>query len=198
MEKNKISFRIFILFVVLPLICTAQSTPDASHLLLNPTLEQLASQADIIIEGAVIKTEGFQNNSVYTSATVKISRLFKGDISDSIIEIVYQGGESKDIILIASHGVKLSTEMSGMFFLKKNETGIRLNKNIQSYTMYRGNRSCARYNTHPQFGPRAKINDVKYDDFEKDLYLAIEAITHIPRMVFGLNTFEIEEAKKKR
>jgi hypothetical protein len=65
----------------------------------NYALEERVKQSDIVIEGEVIKAEGFSVDSVaiYTSAIVRISKIFKGNISDSTIEVVLIGGRYGDI-----------------------------------------------------------------------------------------------------
>lgn len=155
--------------------------------------------SDVIIEGHVIEGKSFKTRtSIYTSVTIRILKIFKGNITDSLIEVVEEGGSIDGQQLDINDGtVGASLNDEGIFFLDSNKTGATLKSNLLSYSLAS---SFIGY----RFGPvrvgnhLATCKGVTYDDIEKDLYEPIEAATGQKRKVLGKNGFEIEAAKKQK
>jgi hypothetical protein len=183
--------------IFLLITITSFSQTDFQNYKVVPTLTTMINNSTLVVEGSVIDTKGFKNEkgNIFTSATVKVSKIFKGDVTDSTIQVVIEGGEVDDLIVIVSHGTILSKETNGIFFLTSNKTDSSLNKDSVTYLMVWGNYSCIRYNNNPYF-PRAKYDGIGYNDFEKDLYPTIEGVTGTPVKVISSNLFEVEATKK--
>jgi hypothetical protein len=186
----------------------AQTIPPAENIpahIAHLSFEDRVSKSDAIVEGKVIGTDGFLGlkGSVFTSVIIQISKIFKGDIKDTIVELVIEGGTIpsgpyKGAITAAIDGCcpLLYKGMGGMFFLRQNNSSIQSGKKIQSYFYLQG-LSLFYYHTDP-FNPPATGPDQQYHDLEKELYEPIEAITGSPRKTIGPNLIEIETAKKQQ
>jgi hypothetical protein len=153
----------------------------------NMSFGDRVNKSDAIVEGQVIGTNLFSTpKNLFTSATIKISKIFKGDIKDTIIEIITDGAIFPTGSRRASLWGMLSKGQSGLFFLRINNSAIQSGKKLQSY-FYLYDHSFRLYD---------KLT--KSNDLDKDIYQPIEAITGTPRKVIGLNLIEIEAAKKQQ
>lgn len=166
------------------------------------TLADKINKSDALIEGRVIKTDGFlldpKSKRVFTSITIRVSRIFKGDIKDSVIELITDGGtfpsgENKGVKTTSQWGMRYEGE-EGLFFLRKNSSTIQSRKNIQSY-FYLYGKSVLLYSHSEPYYPITHDGAKRYDDLGKELYPDIQSITGTPAKVTGLNSFEA--AKKK-
>ncbi|MDB5282311.1 MAG: hypothetical protein JWO06_1386 [Bacteroidota bacterium] len=158
-----------------------------------PTLEEKVTKSNLVIEGQVIAVKCFHHkDNIYTSAVIKISKIFKGYINDSVVELVFLGGVTDSDALIISGGLILNTGMAGIFFVENNRPEISLVKSIASYWPTFGSRSYIGYHEESYMVAHhiATCVGIAYDDLEKDLFQPIEAITKIPRKVLGPNMFE--------
>ena len=166
-------------------------------------IEELVNHADVIVEGQVSEIECFidKDSVIYTSAKIKISKIFKGANIDSTIELVYLGGHYDGITIayqnISSHSLSLIKGRDGIFFLKSNKTDPSLRIGMKCYSVINMRGRFIEY-YHDHVNPPAVCFNVSYNDLENELFKSIEMITQTKRKVLGLNTFEIEEAKKKR
>jgi len=188
--------KIFYLFVLLlPRICVSQ---DNTLLLKSTVFNKCINDADLVIEGRVLSATGYRisTGQIYTSVIVKITKLFKGSITDSVVELVYYGGVSDSFAVFSSGGFSLSKGMEGIFAMQDNKTVSKLTKGPASYfepilyvkyidKKYRGP------GNHPAFW-----KGLTFDNLEKDLFEPIEAITKTPRKVLGLNMFEQDKNKR--
>ena len=69
-----------------------------------------------------------------TSIVIRVSRIFKGDITDTIIELITDGGGPyPNGVLFTSWWGMLSKGDNGIFFLRVNNSSIQSGKNIQSF-----------------------------------------------------------------
>jgi hypothetical protein len=144
-------------------------------------IQSLVKNSDLVIEAHVLSTKGFKTNSgIYTSATVRILKLFKGTINDSIIEVVSEFGQVDGEGVFPSDGgwFALGPEEEGLLFLNVNTTVNKLKENLPSYVPSHGKASLIRYSGNTAVG------------LEKGLFADIEAVTGQKRKVLGLNEFE--------
>lgn len=87
------------------------------------SIADIINQSDCIFEGTVIRSDsywGVQNRSIYTSHTLQIHKVFKGDIICGTIEVLTEGGSVGDIRLNISHNLELVKGMKGIFACKGN------------------------------------------------------------------------------
>jgi hypothetical protein len=187
---------LFTISIIFSISCLAQTkqVKDTMH----PTLEELVNASDFVVECMAIKNaECFINKDsvIYTSVTLKISKVFKGDISDSLLEIVYKGGVYPGITLpyqSVSHGFSIGKGDDGIFFLKSNKI-VSLKTELHSFypTFHE-----IKYNHNSYLHSAAMNANLVFDDIENELYKGIELVTHTPRKIIGLNSFERESAKR--
>jgi hypothetical protein len=164
-----------------------------------PTLEEKVEKSDVIIEGQVINTRGFENvekTSIYTSATIRISKIFKGSIVDSTIEIVFEGGKLGDKRQILTHAFYIDKGRDGVFFLKANTSSAVLGDKSNSYILPMGTSSYIEYHHDPVNHPATSPGS-SYNDIEKDLFQRIEAITKVPRIIVSASIFDRKAATSK-
>ncbi len=161
-------------------------------------MEGVISQSDVVIEGKGISGKPFRvNGNIYTAVTVNVSKIFKGDLSDTIIEIVYEGGcmmkdttggkiAIEQCVTLSDGGFGISPGSDGVLLLRTNNTA-RLDPKLHSYMMY----YYIKYHHGGEMVAHhiATSRGVTYDDLEKDLFQHIEAATKTPRKVIKLNSF---------
>lgn len=98
------------IFLFSPFALLAQEVPTS--------LVDRANAVNYIFEGVVINSEAYYNNAgdyIYTSNTVEITRLLKGEIECGTIEIITEGGTVNSVTLERSHGLELSEGSRGIF-----------------------------------------------------------------------------------
>ena len=136
---------LIVLFTSLPFINQAQEIPSS--------LIDRANDTRFIFEGVVINSEPYYNSSgtyVYTSNTVEITRLLKGDIECGTIEIITEGGTYNGTTFEMTHSLVLSQGSRGIFLC--NETNRPLStidfypeSNVQKLEATFENQSFIRY-----------------------------------------------------
>jgi hypothetical protein len=188
----------------------AQHIPQSDRIqpFTSLTLDDKVNKSDAVVEGRVInetRADGFfldpNSRRVFTSVIIKVSRVFKGDIKDTTIELVIDGGtfpsgQFKGVEESSALGW-LSRDEEGIFFLRSNNTNIQSGKSIQSF-FYLYAKSIMIYGIGvPPRYPFAHDGAKKYDSLDKDLYPAFESITGTKAKVIGLNSFETSAANKK-
>ncbi|MDB5283552.1 MAG: hypothetical protein JWO06_2627 [Bacteroidota bacterium] len=169
------------------------TTQDTIALLKSSVAINFIAKADLVIEGRVISATGFMPDKgrVFTSAIVQITKMFKGTVKDSLVELVYYGGSCDGIILIdARGGFGLSKDMEGIFALLDNKTDNKLAKGLQSYFEPIEYIKYLPENIRGPGNHTAYWAGNTYDDLEKEVFQPIEAITRQKRKVFGQNMFE--------
>lgn len=105
--------KVFLFFVILFCIqlCKAQVIPKG--------LLETANVSDCIFEGQVIRSDSYWNADstyIYTSHTVEITKIFKGDLICGTVEVINPGGRVGDTQLMLSHHLTLRTGELGVFF----------------------------------------------------------------------------------
>jgi hypothetical protein len=160
-----------------------------------PTLEEKVTKADAVVEGEIIETRGFlKDGEIYTSATLMISKIFKGHIKDTLIEVICKGGTYNGQTYASSHVRRLFKEDDGIFYLSKNDT-IKSGDSLISFTCY-GNPANVTAYDYSSSEIRANGHEGHYANLETDLFQKIESLTGQKRKAMGLNRFEKEDLFK--
>ena len=97
-----------ILFLLLINLCNAQEVPD--------DIINRANRATYIFEGTVIRSDSYWDHDrkeIYTSSTILISKIAKGNLNCGTIEIITVGGRVGDTEIKISHNLTLSKGMMG-------------------------------------------------------------------------------------
>lgn len=159
----------------------------------NLTLEDKIAKSDAVIEGEIQNVTYFLDtkNNVYTSSTIRVSRIFKGGNKDTTIELITDGGIYPNGASRGSLWGTAAIGQKGIFFLRLNDSPTHSKKKMQSY-FYLSPNSLIEYGDYLTFYENKQITDM-----DTDLFRPIEAITHSPVKVLGPNMFETEAAKKQ-
>jgi hypothetical protein len=204
--KNIIAIIYILLLLLLYSKSYSQYIPhvDSMGQHLHWSLKDKINKSDIVVEGVVIndtRADGFlgSKGNVFTSVIIRVSKVFKGEIKDTIIELVIEGGTRPSGQFkgyqTGSMGGYIGKDYEGLFFLRTNNSTIQSRKNVQSYFLLYFN-SYIVYDSY-KWVHTAAVDGKSTEDFEKDIYKPIEAITGTPRKVIGLMPFE-EAAEKQQ
>ena len=82
------------------------------------------NNAEYIFEGKVIFSKAYENrdeNNIYTTSTIEITKILKGNLQCGKIEVITQGGEIGDRIKINSHYLTLKEGYAGIFLCGQNK-----------------------------------------------------------------------------
>jgi hypothetical protein len=180
---------------------TSYSQSDNFQMSGDALLKKVIPASETIVEGHVLSVNPFHTKTgIYTSAIIRVSKLFKGHISDTILEIVFEGGSLDGVDESFSNGAFYTYKNDeGVFFISSNKTGYTRRTDSNSYLPSFGQLSFIAYHAGAAKVANhvATCAGVTYDDLENDLFQRIEALTHTPRKVLGQNMFERSSPKKK-
>ena len=87
-------------------------------------LQEMATNADVIVEGQVMNSYCSWNanhNMIYTIYTLEVHKYFKSTVSDATIKIAVEGGIVDDRMIKVSQDIRLRTGDRGIFLLNNNE-----------------------------------------------------------------------------
>lgn len=147
------------------------------------SLAERARQSDFVIEGKVIAKSCFWDTKkrlIWTKNTIKLSKVFKGQVAGQVFEIITPGGTVGEDIISLSHNTVFSEGTEGIFFCVFRELN--------------GEKIVIPYYEHVYFhddGVNAIATD-EYDGYknvEKEIYPAIEKETRYRKNI-GANMFE--------
>jgi hypothetical protein len=201
---KKIINILFIIILLAPGKIYCQQIPPNNNIVRHVplTLADKVNKSDAVVEGIVInqtRGEGFRGSkgNIFTPAVIRITKVFKGDIKDTIIELISDGGMTSSGSQTSSMWGLVFKGYQGIFFLRENNSSIQSGLYTKSYLFVYEN-SYIYYSTIPRSTFHSAYFEGKnIEDFENILYKPIEAITGTPRKVIGLMPFE-EAAKKQQ
>ncbi|MCO6499415.1 MAG: T9SS type A sorting domain-containing protein [Vicingus serpentipes] len=139
--------------------------------------QEMINTSHAIIEGEVISKTSFWDSShgnIYTENTVKVYKVFKGNINSSTINILTLGGQVDDVLQKVEPSLQLRSEALGVFYLQQEPAS----SNIIStpYTPTNGSQSFIKYNLEEETASTAFVS---YQSIE-DVYNTIQNITNTP------------------
>ena len=104
-----------ILFLLLINFCFAQEVPK--------DIAKRVNEARYIFEGRVIRSDCYWSSNqtkIYTSSTIEITKIVKGDLVCGTVEIITVGGRIGGKEIEISHNLVLAKGMMGVFLCDKN------------------------------------------------------------------------------
>ncbi|MEN3323385.1 T9SS type A sorting domain-containing protein [Mariniflexile soesokkakense] len=110
-----------IVFILLGSLISS-SNLHAQILLKEASLKKQIENSSLVVEGEVISKQSFwdaDNKNIYTSNTVKVYKVFKGDLVETI-EVITRGGTIGLSAEVVTPSLKLNTEDIGVFMLYDN------------------------------------------------------------------------------
>lgn len=144
-------------------------------------LAEKVQQSTLIAEGTIVSQSSFWNPAhtmIYTANTIKLHKLFKGDIPATFIEVLTVGGVVGNDFIEASDLAKLELNETGLFFCYPNTINLR-NPVTQAllYDIYSSAQGYIRYDLD------SKIADapfISYKNIVNNLYPAVQQRTGHP------------------
>jgi hypothetical protein len=161
--------------LILALVSKAQT---ATAQLYEISLDQKVSNSTLIIEGKVVDKTSFWNPAhtmIFTANKVEVYKVFKGNSTDSTVEILTQGGTVGDDYIEASDVVSFEKGNIGAFFCYPN--AIQLRSPVSGkvlYDVYSSSQGFLKYNLAAN---KVYAPFVEYDDIEGNFYKLIREKT---------------------
>ncbi len=147
------------------------------------SLAERARASDFVIEGKVVSKSCFWDSKkrlIWTKNTIKLSKVFKGNVLGDVFEIITPGGTVGEEVITLSHNTVFSEGTEGIFFCVLRD----LNEE----------KIVIPYYEHIYFhddGVNAAATDEygTYQDIKREIYPAIEKETHYRKNI-AANMFE--------
>lgn len=142
------------------------------------------NKARFIVEATVTEQHSFWNEKhtlIYTSSTLHIYKLFKGDTTAREIEVITQGGSVGNTCLKVSDMLQLKPNQTGMFFLAENS--LKLHSPVTKkalYDVYSSAQGFLRYN---KLRTAAQAPFANYENIEQTLYNLIRQHTGVQERI---------------
>lgn len=117
-----------LLAVILFFILGVASFHSTAQIVLQDIADRITN-CDNIFEGEIIRSNCYWNQDktfIYTSLTVDITKIFKGNLQCGTVEIITEGGKVGDNSLIISHNLVLEKGEMGLFMCKQNDKELPL------------------------------------------------------------------------
>ena len=100
----------------------------AAQNLYRISLDEKVRHSSLIVEGRVTARKSFwnpQHTMIFTANSIEVSKIFKGSLQDTTIEVVTQGGSVEGHSMEASDLLSLSEDQTGIFFCFPNSIHLR-------------------------------------------------------------------------
>lgn len=137
--------------------------------------QEIVAHSAHVIEGKVIETYSFWNPAgtmIYTSNTIAISKVFKGNFTNSTVEVLTVGGTVGTQSIEASELLTLQEGDVATFCLQPNELNLRSPRtNAVLWDVYASAQGCVKYN---KTDGSAAAPFVRFNDVETNWYPAIQ------------------------
>ena len=157
------------------------STKIFSQGLYQVSSDEKINGSTLIFEGRVISKTGFWNSShstIYTTNSVEIYKVFKGQISTDVVEVLTQGGTVGLESLRASELLSLSVGQTGIFYCYPNSLRIRSQQSGEIlFDVYSSAQGFLKYSPIDQ---SASAPFARYRDVKNELYFEIQRKTGRP------------------
>lgn len=140
------------------------------------SLKEQVDNSSLVVEGKVIAKKSFwdaDHKMIYTSYTIDVYKVFKGE-SYKQIEVIVKGGIVGLNAFIVSHSLKLGKGLTGVFTLYESNLNIGLTNKIsaKTYKVYSGVQGFYNYNFSDDiaknpFSERKGVKSTLYEDIIK-------------------------------
>lgn len=129
------------------------------------SLENKLEGAEVIIEGRVVDKVSFKgpNDEIYTSNTIEVFTIVKGEIQNPLLEVITMGGTYRDKTTTWTHLPTLSNGDEGIFFLKKTDRPCHDNRS-DCLSIYAGSQGFYKLHRNGSTGKLTSVLD-RYDDY---------------------------------
>ncbi|WP_142784274.1 T9SS type A sorting domain-containing protein [Changchengzhania lutea] len=173
MKKTTLAYTLMLL-----LFCVTGSQKLFSQSLIEIPIDKQIYNSNLIVEGKVVSQKSYWNaekNNIYTSNTVEVYKVFKGNPVE-FVEIITVGGVVGLRAQITTHSLQLTPSSQGMFILKQvGSDRIQSEGSISnSFETYSDSQGFYKYDVISN-----SVHNVftSFKDIEKDFYPKVQDIT---------------------
>lgn len=168
----KLSLRSFCLLLLLA------AAYESNAQLYKIELDEKVNNSSLIVEGKVIAKKSFWNDAhtlIFTANTVKVYKVFKGDVKENTIEVLTQGGVVANKAMWVSDLLQLDIGKTGLFFCEPNRIALRspFTQKVL-YDVYSSDQGFFRYNL---FKDEAWAPFASYKKIKDNLYKLVQQKT---------------------
>jgi len=183
LNMNKILF----FFIALTFI-----SADISAQLQQVTLEQRVENSSLVFEGKVLNKSSFWDTDrrhIYTSNLVSVYKVFKGELSHSVVEVITIGGIVGNQMEKVSYGLELQEGSIGVFTCVPNTVKFASGSKNLRLKPYAEIQGFIRYDLA---SGTAKDVFKQYKNVAGEIYPAIQKLTHSNYKVMNKADFKIK------
>ena len=179
--------KILLFFIGLILIST-----DLLAQLQAVSLEQRVENSALVFEGKVLQKSSFwdtDHRHIYTSNLVSVYKVFKGQLSNSIVEVITIGGIVGDQMEKVSYGLDLQVGSLGVFTCIPNNIKLSSsskNLRIQPYAEIQG------FISYDLSSGTARDVFNVYKNVSGEIYPVLQKLTHSNYKVMNKADFKIK------
>lgn len=185
--KNLIVNRFLLFFIAVMLISN-----DLWAQLQPVTLEQRVQNSSLVFEAKVLSKSSFWDTDrrhIYTSNLVSVYKVFKGELKNSVVEVITIGGIVGNEMEKVSYGLELQEGSVGVFTCIPNNTKLpsaSKNLRLRPYAEVQG---FIRYDL-----ATGTARDVfkSYKNISAEIYPALQKLTHSGYKVMNKADFKIK------
>ena len=156
------------------------------------SLEQRIDKSDIIFEGRVTSKTSFWDQAhqqIYTTNTITVYKVFKGNLISSTVEIVTRGGMVGHTLEEVSHSLQLTVGDTGIFTAIPNQLALSGVAVLPRFRAYAGIQGFIRYDLqkHTASDPFSL-----YKNIANDVYTPISKRTKAKMRIIRKTDFTIQ------
>ncbi|WP_018476218.1 T9SS type A sorting domain-containing protein [Pontibacter roseus] len=139
-----------ILLLLLSVLSTQAFASEGLHMV-PISIEERTKAADLVVEGEVVAQRSFwdaRRENIYTSNTIRLYKVFKGETRAQQVEVITEGGTIGLTRHTVSSALQLYPGQQGLFFLTKGaRAGIAAGAAAQVMSAYGSRQGFVRYDT---------------------------------------------------
>lgn len=179
--------KILLFFIALTFIST-----DLSAQLQAVPLEQRVENSSLVFEGKVVRKSSFWDTDrrhIYTSNLVSVYKVFKGELSNSIVEVITIGGIVGNQMEKVSYGLDLQEGSIGVFTCIPNKAKLSTSSKNLRLRPYAEIQGFIRYDLAT--GTARDVFKV-YKNVSGEIYPVLQKLTHSNFKVMNKADFKIK------
>jgi hypothetical protein len=179
--------KILLFFIVLALNST-----DLSAQLQAVPLEQRVEKSTLVFEGKVLRKSSFWDTDrrhIYTSNLVTVYKVFKGELSNSNVEVITIGGMVGNQMEKVSYGLDLQEGSVGVFTCIPNNTKLASSSKNLQLRPYAEIQGFIHYDLAT--GTARDVFKV-YKNVSREIYPVLQKLTHSNYKVMNKADFKIK------
>jgi len=158
-----------LLFVALFFLGTLVSAHSQCAMVKLP-LSQRVGTADAVFEGSVISSYSFSlDNTIYTAYRVSVHKVFKGDISETEIEVISPGGFLNGTFHVVEPTFTAQKGQTGLFTVS-HRPELQTNASVPRFYAFAAQQSLITYHEHEGYAADVFY---RYSDIINELYVPI-------------------------